>query len=126
LLAALIAVVGLAGVPHTRLEITADVGTTLHTVHATLRCDASSAKGTGFLAQHPKRACRLIGSGALARIVKAQRSHQACSQIYGGAQQAYILGSVADTRVKLTVTRTNGCGIAEWEALKALLGDPEG
>ena len=124
LLAVLVAVFGLAGVPSTRLSVTVDVGQPLHTAHATLRCDGT-ATGTGFLAEHPKRACRLVGSGAIARVAKAQRSHRACSQIYGGAQHARITGTVVHTRVKLTVTRTNGCGTADWQALYALLGDPE-
>jgi hypothetical protein len=128
LLAVLVAVMGLAAVPATRLVVTAEVGppgTALHTEHATLRCDGSHAQGTGFLAEHPKHACRLVGSGALARIVKAQRSTRACSQIYGGAQQTHVTGHVGANRVKLTVTRTNGCGTADWQTLDALLGDPE-
>ena len=51
---------------------------------------------------------------------------QACAQVYGGPQHARITGTVAGRKVDLTVTRTDGCGIRDWDRLEWLLGPPGG
>jgi hypothetical protein len=48
-----------------------------------------------------------------------------CAEIYGGPQTARITGTVAGTRVRVEITRADGCGIDDWNRLVWLLGPPE-
>jgi hypothetical protein len=117
----------LAGFPPARLDVVVQVGrpgAPLRTEHGALRCSGTRARATGFLRVHAKPACRLTGSGALQRIIHAQRSQRACSQIYGGPQRARITGRVGNQRIDFAVTRADGCGVSDWQTLLALLGDP--
>ena len=57
--------------------------------------------------------------------MQRRSKNRLCSQIFGGPQRAEITGSVRGSRVSLTVTRSDGCGVGDWDALHALLGDPE-
>jgi LysM repeat protein len=91
---------------------------------ATLACDGT-ASATGFLRGVAKNACALVSGGVLAQVAADRRSRRVCSQIYGGPQHAHITGTAADQRVDLTVTRTDGCGTADWQTLERLLGDPQ-
>ena len=63
--------------------------------------------------------------GAIQRVANNQRSRRVCSQIYGGPQRAHIKGTINAKPVNLTVTRTDGCGTADWQTLEPLLGDPQ-
>jgi hypothetical protein len=47
---------------------------------------------------------------------------QACTQQYGGPERAHVTGTLEGRPVDATVTRTNGCGIADYEALFSALG----
>jgi hypothetical protein len=47
-----------------------------------------------------------------------------CTQQYGGSERAQITGTLEGETVNLTLTRTDGCGIANWDALQPLLGAP--
>ena len=119
-------VLALGGTSHSRIDMTAAVGSSsagLHTVHATLRCDGSQAHGTGVLEHRAKRACRFVGSDTFARLVRklGHPGDRACSQIYGGPQRARIRGRVRGQRFDVTVTRTDGCGTSEWQALRLSL-----
>jgi hypothetical protein len=130
LVGAVTVVFALGGTSHSRVDITAEVGSTsagLQAVHATLRCDGSQSHGTGGLEHRAKRACRFLGSDAFARLVRALEhpGNRACSQIYGGPQNARLRGRLGKQRFDVTVTRTDGCGISSWQALRTLLGDPE-
>jgi hypothetical protein len=110
-----------------RLTITTDTGTSAATLvrsRATLRCDGSTS-ATGFLRTSARRACRAVQGGAVDRVVAAHRRRRLCTQLYGGPQRGRITGTVGGRKVDLTVTRTDGCGVADWDALKNLLGDPE-
>lgn len=46
---------------------------------------------------------------------------QACTFIYGGPKKATVNGTWRDEPVKATFSRTNGCEVARWDALKPLL-----
>jgi Subtilisin inhibitor-like len=49
----------------------------------------------------------------------------ACTEIYGGDQEAEIEGTGADgSGVRALLNRTNGCEIARWDALAPLLELP--
>jgi LysM repeat protein len=93
---------------------------------ATLECGgADGPTATGFLAQNATAACAAVASGALQKVAQSQRSGRLCSQIYGGPQTAHIKGTVDGKKIDLSVSRTDGCGISDWTALTALLGDPD-
>jgi LysM repeat protein len=92
---------------------------------ATLDCDGRSASGSGFLERAPRPACALVRSGALTKIAAAHRRARLCAESYGGPQLARLSGRIGARRITLTVDRTDGCGIAEWDRLRALLGGPE-
>lgn len=48
---------------------------------------------------------------------------KACTELYGGPQTATITGTWRGQKVDSDLSRTNGCEIARWEALKAVV-DP--
>lgn len=45
-----------------------------------------------------------------------------CTQQYGGPQVAVVTGTFRGRAVHATFTRTDGCEIARWNAMGALLG----
>jgi hypothetical protein len=111
----------------TRLHVSTEVGPQsgpLHAETATLHCDGHP-RATGFLRTTSNSACRLVRRGTVRRVARQQRSRRLCSQIYGGPQRAHITGTIGDDRIKMTVTRTDGCGTADWDKLEALLGPPD-
>jgi hypothetical protein len=57
-------------------------------------------------------------------LVEGPRPDLVCTQQYGGPERAQITGTLDGQPVDLTVTRTDGCGIATWDALQPLLGAP--
>jgi hypothetical protein len=80
----------------------------------TLRC--APAGGT---LPRPGIACQRLFANLSA--LKPVPSDRACILLYGGPQVAEIRGTVRGKRVRATLTRTDGCEIARWDALKALL-----
>lgn len=113
-----------------RLAVTVRVGpddASLHGEQATLVCDGSAARGTGSLAPRARarRACDVVRAGRVQRVARAQTSRRMCPMIYGGPQTARLRGTIADRRIDLKVTRSDGCGVSDWRRLQALLGDPE-
>jgi LysM repeat protein len=91
---------------------------------ATLHCD-DTAVATGFLRTTAGLACAFVHRGSIQQVAADQRSRRACRQVYGGPQSARIIGTIDSRRVDLTVTRTDGCGTADWQTLEPLLGDPQ-
>lgn len=49
-----------------------------------------------------------------------------CTQIYGGPQTATITGTYRGERVRLELSRTDGCRIAQWDRLGAVLPPLDG
>jgi predicted secreted protein len=56
--------------------------------------------------------------------VDGELAGQACTEIYGGPDTATVIGSIGGIDVDTSFHRANGCGIADWELLQALLGRP--
>jgi LysM repeat protein len=110
----------------TQLTIERESGaaTVLVPSQATLSCDGA-ASATGFLRDAAGPACDLVRRGDLQRVAAQQRRRRLCAQVYGGPQRARITGRVGGRRVDLTVTRADACGTADWQALEALLGNPQ-
>ena len=49
-----------------------------------------------------------------------------CTQLFGGPQTAHVTGRWAGEPVDLQLSRTDGCRIAQWDRLGALLPGPTG
>ena len=47
---------------------------------------------------------------------------RACTEIYGGPETAHVTGTLRGEPVDVSITRNNGCGIADYEALFDALG----
>jgi hypothetical protein len=58
----------------------------------------------------------------LAAVTKPPDGAQACTQIYGGPEEAHVTGTLRGRPVDRTIDRSDGCGIADYEALFAALG----
>ncbi len=71
------------------------------------------------------RPARSVAGGVVQQVAATQHSRRVCSQVYGGPQSAHVTGTVDSHDVKLTVTRTDGCGTSDWQRLAPLLGDPQ-
>lgn len=108
-----------------RLTLTASNGTSASSV-AKLRCSGSRATGTGWARRSAKRRCST--ARRLARFLAAKpRKDLQCTMIYGGPERARVSGKIGSRRIARTFTRRDGCQIAEFERVKALLsGSPAG
>lgn len=53
---------------------------------------------------------------------KAGGDARACTELYGGPERADVRGTIAGEALDVTVTRSDGCGIADYERLFELLG----
>jgi LysM repeat protein len=116
-----------SGAPNAQLTIETRTGSAtsvLRVSTATLACDGT-ADATGFLRGVGRAACAATSDGVVANVVAAQRQARICSEQYGGPQTARISGTINGKRVAVRVARSDGCGIADWEMLRPLLGDPE-
>jgi hypothetical protein len=58
----------------------------------------------------------------LAAVAEPADPTLACTQQYGGPEEARMTGTLEGRPVDVTVDRTNGCGIADYDALFAALG----
>jgi hypothetical protein len=57
-----------------------------------------------------------------AALKRAGDKVRACTEIYGGPETAQVTGTLGGRRVDATITRNDGCGIADYEAVFAALG----
>lgn len=68
----------------------------------------------------PEGACRALaeaGERALPPVAK----DRVCTQVYGGPETATVTGTWRGQPVLSSFTRTDGCQIARWQSLAALL-----
>ena len=79
----------------------------------TLRCVP-----TGGTLPQPASACTKLA--ALAAPFAPTPSGVACTQIYGGPQEALVTGRFRDRVVHARFTRKNGCEIARWSRVRFL------
>ena len=60
---------------------------------------------------------------ALAEVVAStEDTMRACTELYGGPETAHLTGTLDGEPVDVTITRNNGCGIADYDALFEALG----
>ena len=70
----------------------------------------------------PEAACAALKNNAALLSPDTKGTAQACTEQYGGPQQATVTGIVDQTPVDATFARTNGCGIGAWDAAQDVLG----
>ncbi len=110
-----------------RLDIEARTGSVTSVLvpsEATLECD-DGVHGTGFLRHVAKPACALVRKPVFIAVVTEHRAARLCTEAYGGPQRARITGTIGHRRVDVTIDRSDGCGIDDWNRLRRLLGAPE-
>jgi hypothetical protein len=103
--------------PASSLEITVSTGTAAEGTTWSLTCDP--AGGT-----HPTPAAACGALDEAADPFAPVPDDMACTQIYGGPETATITGTWDGESVAATYQRTNGCEIARWDALAAVLAPP--
>ena len=60
---------------------------------------------------------------ALAKaIAGAKDTMRACTELYGGPETAHVTGTLDGEAVDVTITRNDGCGVADYDALFEALG----
>jgi hypothetical protein len=94
--------------------------------HGSITCSDDAATGTGHLIDPNAAvaACVLVLRDVTAqeRLTAGPPTGQVCAQVFGGAEQAKISGTLLGKPVDTTVKRTDGCGIADWDHLAPLVG----
>ena len=103
-----------AGSAATDLVILIDDGSGAKTTW-TLTCDPA-----GGTHPDPDAACRALGTHG-ATALPPVRKDVACTQLYGGPQQATITGTWQGRPVRSSFSRVNGCEISRWDLLRGLL-----
>ncbi|HEX2044943.1 MAG TPA: SSI family serine proteinase inhibitor [Gaiellaceae bacterium] len=81
---------------------------------ATLTCEPTG--GT-----HPRPAAACAALAAHPEALDPVPGEALCTQIHGGSETAAVSGTVSGERVEARFGRENGCEIARWDALDALL-----
>jgi hypothetical protein len=102
-----------AGSANTRLEIAVSIGgSEAPTKSWTLECPDS-----GTL-PHPDRACAKLAkmSDPFAPVAK----DKACTQVFGGPEQAVVTGTFRGKPVSTQFNKGNGCEIARWNRVEFL------
>jgi hypothetical protein len=99
-----------------KLEVRARAGADAQS--ATLRC-GQSPEATGYITD-AAAACKVVDASKHV-LIHGPPDNIACTEIYGGPQQARITGAIDGQRVDLEVTRENGCEIALWDELEQIL-----
>ena len=97
---------------------------------ATITCgEDGRAEGTGYLEDPSaaQAACDLLAADQPAAqfLANGRQPGMMCTQQYGGPEVAKVSGTIGDRRITASIGRTDGCGIAEWNMLVALLGPPD-
>ena len=62
-------------------------------------------------------------AGVSAADVRKTPGTTACTQIYGGPEEATIRGTIRGASIDASFKRTDGCEIARWDKVKALLDE---
>ncbi|UZX01814.1 serine protease inhibitor [Arthrobacter sp. CDRTa11] len=109
------------GAGNAELAITVRPSETEPAVNYTLVCqDGVPAAESKHLSA--EAACEAIKNNAAVLSPSAQDKDQACTEQYGGPQQATVTGIVDGTPVESTFARRNGCEISAWDAARDILG----
>jgi len=74
---------------------------------------------TGGTVPQPARACRRLA--AMPDAFAPLPADAACTQQWDGPEEALVTGVFGGKRVRLRLSRANGCAIAQWDSLRFLL-----
>ena len=101
----------------TSLRITywQDSANPLARVSWTLHCNPMG----GSLPGHGRACTRLLAGGV--KLFAPVPLHALCTEIYGGPQQARVVGTVKGRHVRAALSRTNGCEITRWQRISPWL-----
>jgi len=91
---------------------------------ATLHCGGTPS-ATGFLRNAAKPACALVRAGTVRQVAARQHKPRVCAEGYAGPQSGRVTGTINGRRVDVVLSRADGCGTGDWDALIPLLGQPE-
>lgn len=103
----------------TSLTITVDGGPGSTPRAMTLACKPAS--GT-----HPDPEAACAALERLADPFAGTPPGQACTDLYGGPQRATVSGTYLGRAIQASFNRVDGCNIARWDSLAALLGSRGG
>jgi hypothetical protein len=104
--------------PRSLLTVELDKGDGAQAQTWTLDCQEPGASS------HPDAQAACTALEALDDPFAPLPDDMACTEIYGGPEQARVTGTWSGSPVDLTVTRRNGCEIAQWDSLVPLLPAP--
>jgi len=79
------------------------------------RC--SSERGEAIPRCDPRKLARLASV-----LDRQRRRDRVCAELYGGPQRAHLTGTLRGKRVSRHFTRVDGCAIADYDALREVLG----
>ncbi|MBG0741332.1 serine protease inhibitor [Paeniglutamicibacter antarcticus] len=113
------------GAGNADLAITVRPSDSVPAVHYTLSC-TNGVPAPGSQLPSAEAACALIKNNPTLLESPARNAGQACTQQYGGPQQATVTGMLDQKTVSASFSRTNGCAIAAWDAAKDLFGGAGG
>jgi hypothetical protein len=80
---------------------------------------------TGAASQPIRMRLRCEGTCDRAQLRRATATPdraRACTQLYGGPEEAHVTGTVEGEAVDVRIHRRDGCGVAAYEALFAAFG----
>jgi hypothetical protein len=117
LAAALVLAPTAAAWPNANLEVTVwPKGKTGPSHTWTLRCDYPGPRGT-----HPRPNAACLALARHPKALKPVKERTGCTQQWDGPQVALVRGTFRGKRIRAWFERTDGCEIARWNALSALL-----
>ncbi len=113
------------GAGNAELAITVKPSENEAAVNYTLVCQGGVPSAES---KHPsaETACTAVKENPAILSPSTKNTDQACTEQYGGPQQATVTGIVDETPVDVTFARTNGCEISAWNAAQAILGSSGG
>lgn len=98
-----------------RIEIVRDVGA--EPERLTLTCEPTGG-------DHPVAAQACADLGQAQEPFAALPSDRMCTEIFGGPQTATVTGTHRGEPVRTELSRSDGCRIAQWDGLGAVLPGP--
>jgi len=91
----------------------------------TLACGEGVAQWSGFARDDAETACDASRDDEVReRLIDGPSTDGVCTEQYGGPAIATVEGVLEGEPVDTTFTRTNGCGIGDWELLEPVIGPP--
>lgn len=102
-----------------QLVVRQDTGAGTAGVQYTLRCSPPGG-------DHPRAAAACAALTASADPFRPLPADRQCTLVFGGPDRASVTGSWRGRPVDLQLSRTDGCHIAQWDALGPLLDRPVG